>query len=154
MVGRTAAHYEPAQFERTRIETRCRLRSLLEIALMRLQRQPLRRLSLSLAANIILSCTLFPFAIPPFAGYSLSKLLEVLLWQSITTVGWPFTFPSLVFSLPFGIKLTNIVLLLFTLLYPVIQFLLIRSGVPTRNPPIYLWVRRVCFANLPYAGKI
>lgn len=92
-----------------------------------MQRQPLFHLSLSLAANIILSCTLLPFAIPPFAGYSLSKLLEVLLWQSIATVGWPFALLGLVLSLPFGAKLTNIVSLLFILIYPVIQFLVIRS---------------------------
>ena len=92
-----------------------------------MQCQPLFHLSLSLAANIILSYTLLPFAIPPFEGYSLSKLLEVLFWQSIATIGWPLALLGLVLSLPFGAKLTNMVSLLFTLIYPAIQFLLIRS---------------------------
>jgi hypothetical protein len=92
-----------------------------------MQRQLLFRLGRSLAVTILLCCTLLPFAIPPFEGYSLSKLLEVLLWQSIGMVGWPFAFLGLILSLPFGAKLTSIVPLLLTLIYPTTQFLLIRS---------------------------
>ena len=92
-----------------------------------MQRQLLFRLGRSLSVTILLCCTLLPFAIPPFEGYSLSKLLEVLLWQSIGMVGWPFALLGLILSLPFGAKLTSIVPLLLTLIYPATQFLLIRS---------------------------
>jgi hypothetical protein len=92
-----------------------------------MQRQLLFRLGLSLAVNIILCCTLLPLAIPPFEGYSLSKLLEVLLWQSIGMVAWPFAFLGLILSIPFGAKLTSVVSLLLMFIYPAIQFLLIRS---------------------------
>ncbi len=91
-----------------------------------MQRQSFSHLCLSLAANILFSCTLLPFAIPPFEGYSLSKLLEVLLWQSIATVGWLFALFGLVLSLPVGAELTNLSFL-FIFIYPVIQFLLVRS---------------------------
>ena len=92
-----------------------------------MQRQLPFRIGLSLAVNILLCCTLLPFAIPPFESYSLSKLLEVLLWQSIGMIGWPFAFLGLILSLPFGAKLTSVVPLMLMLIYPAIQFLLIRS---------------------------
>ena len=91
-----------------------------------MQRQPLLRLGLSLAVNTLLCCTLLPFIIPSFESYSLSKLLEVLLWQSIGMVGWPLALVGLILSIPFGAKLSSIVPLLLMLIYPVIQFLLIR----------------------------
>jgi hypothetical protein len=98
-----------------------------------MQRQYLFRLSLSLVANILLSCTLLPFVLPPFEGYSLSKLLEVLLWQGIGTIGWPFALLGLVLSLPFSVKIPGVIPLLFMLIYPAMQFLLIRSVIS--KPP-------------------
>jgi hypothetical protein len=92
-----------------------------------MQRQRLLHISLFLAVNILLSWTLLPFVIPPFGGYSLSELLEVLLWQGIGAVGWPFALLGVVLSIPFGAKLTSAYSLLLILLYPAIQFLLIRS---------------------------
>lgn len=92
-----------------------------------MQRQPLVHLSLSLAVNILLCCTLVPFVIPPFDGYSFSTLIEVLLWQGIGMVGWPFALLGMALSIPFGAKLTSVDSFLFILLYPAIQFLLIRS---------------------------
>jgi hypothetical protein len=83
------------------------------------------RLGVSLAVNFFLCCTLLPFVIPPFENYSYSKLLEVLLWQSIGMVGWPFALPGLILSIPFDAKLTSVAFLL--LVYPAIQFLIIRS---------------------------
>ena len=91
-----------------------------------MQRQPLFRFGLSLAVNILLCCTLLPLLIPPFEGYSPAKLLEVLLWQSIGMVGWPFALLGLILSLLFGTSLTSVVPLLLTLIYPAIQFLLLR----------------------------
>lgn len=92
-----------------------------------MQRQQLFRLGVSLAVNSLLCCTLLPFAIHPFEGYSLSTLLEVLLWQSIGMVGWPFALFGMALSIPFGAKFTSIASFLFILLYPAIQFLLIRT---------------------------
>ncbi|MCX6083179.1 MAG: hypothetical protein NTW32_26935 [Chloroflexi bacterium] len=92
-----------------------------------MQRQPLFHLSLSLAVNILLCCTLVPFVVPPFEGYSFSTLLEVLLWQGIGMVGWPLALFGMALSIPFGAKLTSVASFLFIILYPTIQFLLIRS---------------------------
>ena len=91
-----------------------------------MKRQNILHISLSLVINIILSWTLLPFVIPPFEGYSLSRFLEVLLWQTISTVGWPFAVLGIVLSLPFGGKLSS-ASVLFILMYPIIQILLIRS---------------------------
>jgi hypothetical protein len=41
-------------------------------------------------------------------------------------VGWPLALLGLILSLPFGANLTSIVPLLLALIYPAIQFLLIR----------------------------
>lgn len=96
-------------------------------------RQSLYHLSLSVAANLFLCCTLVPFLIQPFSNYPFSMLLEVLLWQAIGMVGWPFALFGLALSIPFGTKLTSVAPLLFILLYPAIQFLLIRSVI-SKNP--------------------
>jgi len=92
-----------------------------------MQHQRLFYISLSLAVTILLSWTLLPFVIPPFGGYSLSELLEVLLWQGIGAVGWPLALFGVVISIPFGAKLTSAYSLLLILMYPAIQLLLIRS---------------------------
>ena len=91
-----------------------------------MKRQYILHISLSLAINILLSWTLLPFVIPPFEGYSLSEFFEVLLWQSICTVGWPFALLGIVLSLPFGARLTS-ASAIFILIYPIIQVLLVRS---------------------------
>ncbi len=81
----------------------------------------------TLIANFMLSWTLLPFVIPPFRGYTPSELFEVLFWQGIGAVGWPFVLFGVALSLPFGAKL-NSADSLFTLMYPAIQFLLLRSA--------------------------
>ena len=80
----------------------------------------------TLIANFLLSWTLLPFVIPPFRSYSPSEFFEVLFWQSIGAIGWPFALLGVVLSVPFGAKLTSADSL-FTLMYPAIQFLLVRS---------------------------
>lgn len=90
-----------------------------------MQRRNYFRLGVSLVVNFFLCCTILPFVISPLEGYSFSKLLEVLLWQSIGMVGWPFALLGLILSIPFGAEPTSAVFLL--LVYPAIQFLLIRS---------------------------
>ena len=92
-----------------------------------MKHQHLLCISIPLVVNILLSWTLLPFVIPPFGGYSFSVLLEVLLWQSVGMLGWPFALLGMSVSLPFGAELTSIVPFLFVLLYPAIQFILIRS---------------------------
>ena len=97
-----------------------------------MQRQHLLHISLCLAVNILLSWTLLPFVIPPFGGYSVSEFLEVLFWQCIGAVGWPFALLGVVLSIPFGAKLTS-ASVLFILMYPIIQILLVRSII-SRTP--------------------
>ena len=76
--------------------------------------------------NILISWTILPFAVPPFKGYSLVELLEVLLWQAIGTVGWPFGTLGALLSLPFGRGPANFAPLLLMLMYPAMLFLLVR----------------------------
>jgi len=80
-----------------------------------------------LAINIILSWMILPFAIPPFGGYSLRELFEVLLWQGIGTVGWPFAILGTFLSLPFVTDPPRWGDLLPTLMYPAMLVLLIRN---------------------------
>ncbi len=89
--------------------------------------QHLRQFIIPLVVNILLSWTLLPFVIPPFGGYSLSALFEVLLWQCIGMVGWPIALLGMAVSLPFGALHTNIVSFLFIFIFPAILFFLIRS---------------------------
>ena len=95
-------------------------------------RHPLFRFGLPLAVNVLVCCTILPFFIPHTGGYSFSKLLEVLLWQSIGMAGWPFALMGLALSLPFGAKPANLASFVFILPYPAIQFLLIRSIISKR----------------------
>jgi hypothetical protein len=98
-------------------------------------------LVLSLPVNILLCCTLLPFAIPPFGGYSISKAADVLLWQSIGAVGWPIALLGLIMGFALGARPAGVVPLLLLLIYPAIQFLLVRSALA--KPP-----RRVDFIVL------
>ncbi len=108
-----------------------------------MQRQRLFRIGLPLAVNVLLSWTFLPFVIPPFGGYSLSKLFEVLLWQGMGLVGWPFALFGSFLSLVSGSSISDYASLIFLLLYPIIEFLLIRivlSKIPRRIELILLHV--------------
>lgn len=83
----------------------------------------------SLSLNILLSWTILPFAIPPFQGYSMMELLEVLLWQAIGTVGWPLGILGAFLSLPLRYGAADPGPMLLMLIYPAILFLLIRVAV-------------------------
>lgn len=61
-----------------------------------------------------------PFVIQPFESYPFQKLFEVLLWQSICTIGWPFALLGMLLSFPFGAKPAS-ASTLFILIYPIIQ---------------------------------
>ncbi|HSB89554.1 MAG TPA: hypothetical protein VLD63_05965 [Anaerolineales bacterium] len=80
----------------------------------------------SLALNGLASWTLLPLAIPPYHGYSLSQLLDVLLWQGIGAVGWPLAVIGAALSLPFAQGAVELGSFLLLLLYPAMLFLLIR----------------------------
>lgn len=103
----------------------------------------------TLIANVLLSWTLLPFVIPPFQGYSPSEFFEVLFWQSIGAVGWPFVLIGVVLVVPFGARLTNADFL-FTLMYPTIQFLLVRSAL-SRTRRHWELVLMHCVVTLSFA---
>jgi len=114
-----------------------------------MKHQHLLRISLPLLVNILLSWTLLPFVIPPFESYSLPNFLEVLLWQSIGTVGWPFALLGIVLSFPFGTKLTS-ASTLFTLIYPIIQVLLVHSILSRMPRRVILFLLHL-FVSLSFA---
>ena len=94
-----------------------------------MRRRRLLYISLSLATNILLSWILLPLILSPSGDYPFSKLPEVLLWQVIGTIGWPFALIGVFLSIPFGARISNATSLLLILLYPAIQALLILSAV-------------------------
>jgi hypothetical protein len=79
-----------------------------------------------LAVNVVVSWTILPFAVPPFGGYSLAELFEVLLWQGVCAVGWPFALLGILLSLPFGLDASGSWDFLLIIIYPTILVLLIR----------------------------
>jgi hypothetical protein len=80
---------------------------------------PRRRATIliSLAATTIFSSTVLPMAVPPFGAYPASQVLEVLLWQGIATIGWPFAIFGALLSIPSGAA-SSFGPFLPTLLYP------------------------------------
>ena len=92
-----------------------------------MERKRLLMVAKPLAVNLVVSWTILPFAIPPFGGYSFSNLFEVLLWQTICAVGWPFAVLGILLSLPFGQGIPHCLDLLLILLYPAALILLIRT---------------------------
>lgn len=93
-----------------------------------MQRSTLPRLGLSLVVNVLFGCTLLPFLIPPFEGFAPSDVLEVLLWQGIAAIGWPFALLGMFLAVLSGGGPGDASALL-TLLYPAIQFLLVRLAI-------------------------
>jgi hypothetical protein len=90
-----------------------------------MQRQTLIRLGLSLTLNILLCSTLLPFVF----SASLAGTLEVLLWQGMGAVGWPFALLGMVLNLLFGGKFPDLVPFLLILLFPAIEFLIVRIAI-------------------------
>lgn len=109
-----------------------------------MQRQRLIRPGLSLAVNILLSWTLLPFLLPPFQGYSLSQLFEVLLWQGMGMVGWPFALLGGLLSLAAGGSLSTVAALLFMLVYPLILGLVILIAISKKPRRIAFILLHVC----------
>ena len=94
-----------------------------------------------LVVNFLLSWTVLPFAVPPFRIYSLHELMEVLLWQGMGAVGWPFAIlgglASLLTNLILQGKVSGLVNLLLVLIYPTMLLLLIFVPFSKRSRP---WV--------------
>lgn len=109
-----------------------------------MQRQRLIRPGLSLAVNILLSWTVLPFVLPPFQGYSLSQLFEVLLWQGMGMVGWPFALLGGLLSLAAGGSLSTVAALLFMLVYPLILGLVILIAISKKPRRIAFILLHVC----------
>jgi hypothetical protein len=91
-----------------------------------MERRRLLIIGASLAANGLVSWTLLPLVIPPYHGYSLAQLLDVLFWQGIGTVGWPLAVIGAVLLLPFSQSAVDLESALLLLLYPAMLILLIR----------------------------
>ena len=95
----------------------------------------------SLGMTFLVSWTVLPLVIPPSRPYSLFQLIEVVLWQGIGTVGWPFAIFGALLSLLFEPASVDGGALLLVLMYPAMLLLLLRvltSAVPRRCQLIVL----------------
>lgn len=86
-----------------------------------------------LLANFLISWTILPLAVPPFGFYSLNNLMEVLLWQGIATIGWPFAILGGIANLFQLGYMSSLVSLLIVLIYPTMLLLLIFFLFSKRN---------------------
>jgi hypothetical protein len=78
-----------------------------------------------LIINFLLSWTVLPLAIPPFRVYSFRELMEVLLWQGMGAVGWPFAILGGFASLILQGTMSGLTNLLLVLIYPTMLLVLI-----------------------------
>lgn len=79
----------------------------------------------SLILNFLLSWTVLPLVIPPFRLYAWRQLLDVLLWQGIGAIGWPFGILGGCANLVQRGSISDLVTLLLVLIYPSMLILLI-----------------------------
>lgn len=79
----------------------------------------------ALIVNFLLSWTILPFAIPPFRMYALRELLEVLFWQGVGMIGWPFAILGGLANLILQGKGSELGSLLIVLIYPAMLVLLL-----------------------------
>jgi hypothetical protein len=85
------------------------------------------RLSRSLIANFLLSWTVLPFILRPLEGFSISQLFEVLLWQLMGVIGWPFALLGGLLAQVFTPGAHSLLHLLLVLVYPALLLLLGRA---------------------------
>jgi hypothetical protein len=84
-------------------------------------------IGLSLAINVAVCLTILPLVVPPFRFYTLPELGEVVLWQGMGAIGWPFVILGAILALIFYTSATNLAALFIMLLYPSIFLLLVSS---------------------------
>lgn len=103
----------------------------------------LKIILISLAANILICCTLLPLAIQPYQIFTSRQLLEILLWQGLAIIGWiiPLLFSSLAFFRQGS--LSNLGNILRILIYPSGQLALILMIVIKNNKWIPLIVLHI-----------
>ncbi|HSM25766.1 MAG TPA: hypothetical protein VK856_12955 [Anaerolineaceae bacterium] len=90
-------------------------------------------LGASLLVNFLISWIILPIAVPPFGFYSFNNLMEVLLWQGIATIGWPFALLGGFASIFLQGNLSSLADLLIVLIYPGMLLLLIFVLFSKRN---------------------
>jgi len=86
-----------------------------------------------LLVNFLISWTILPLAVPPFGFYSLNNLMEVLLWQGIATIGWPFAILGGFANLIQLGNVASLASLLVVLIYPSMLLLIIFFLFSKRN---------------------
>jgi hypothetical protein len=86
----------------------------------------------SILINFLLSWTMLPLALPPFHGYSLRELIEVLLWQGMGAVGWPLGLVGGLANLLMHRRLSDAAGLLGLGIYPMMLLLLLLALFPRR----------------------
>ena len=103
----------------------------------------LKIILISLAANILICCTLLPLAIQPYQIFTFRQLLEILLWQGLANIGWiiPLLFSSLAFFRQGSLSDLGVILRL--LIYPAGQIALILLIVIKNNKWIPLIVLHI-----------
>jgi hypothetical protein len=79
----------------------------------------------SIGVNLVLSWTLLPLIIPTGRIYSFPELIEVSLWQGVGTIGWPMALIGGFAGLISQGNGTDLLALLFVLIYPISLLLLI-----------------------------
>jgi hypothetical protein len=84
----------------------------------------------ALAVNAFLSWTVLPVVVPLLREYSIAELMEVLLWQSIGTVGWPLGVLGAFLSLVYQADAVRLGALLLMLVYPAMLLLFLLALVP------------------------
>ena len=94
----------------------------------------LRVVGLPLAANILLSSTVLPLLIPSFRGPTFTDLAEVLFWQAVGVISWPFAVVGSLLGLAHPEVSVEPAAFALTLLYPAMAFLLARSLTATAPP--------------------
>jgi hypothetical protein len=87
----------------------------------------------SLLVNFLISWTILPLAVTPFGFYSLNNLMEVLLWQGIATIGWPFAILGGFANLFQLGNVSSLASLLIVLIYPTMLLVLIFFLFSKRN---------------------
>lgn len=91
-----------------------------------------RLIIVSLIANFFLSWMILPFATPPWRGYSVHELFEVLLWQAMGAVGWPMSILGGLANMILQGNVASLGSLLLVLIYPVMLILLLLALVSRR----------------------